>query len=133
MTMPPENDWDDGPSVMISEDVEEDHPSAYEVEEQYYRPRARAEAAPKKEPKPRLHFSSRLIYTLIFSVGVLIVLVVYALFAGDRIDKIEDRQEALWGPQVEALQNRLDAVEERLKQLEERPKPVQQQPSSTKK
>ncbi len=132
MTMPPENDWDDGPSVMISEDVEETDRVAYEAEEHYYRPQARAEAASKKEPKPRSPFSSRLIYTLIFSISVLIVLVVYALFAGDRIDRIQDRQEALWGPQIEALQNRQEAVEERLKLLEESPKPVQQS-SSTKK
>ena len=135
MTMRPDDHWEEGPSVSIASEVEEAEPSGpgQEAEAVYYRPQNRPEEPPEEAPKPRAPFTSRLIYTLIFSIIVLSILVVYALFAGDRIERIGERQEALWGPKVEALENRLESVEERLKLLEERPKPIKTQPQTDKK
>ncbi len=132
MTMRPDDNWEDGPSVTISPEIEEEDLTGTEAEEVYYRPRDREEKKGDREPKPRSPFSVRLIYTLIFSIIVLTLLVVYALFAGNRIDRIAAEQEAVWGPRIEALQNRLESVEERLKMLEESPKPVRK-PSPQKK
>jgi hypothetical protein len=126
MALGSDHDWEDGPSVIISTEAEEE--AAEEAPPAPSEPPLR-EPAGRVESRRRSPFWVRLIYVLIFSTLVLSTLVTYALVSRDRTDRLVANQEALWAPLVESLENKVIDLEERLEALEERVDRIGLEPS----
>lgn len=116
MAISSDHDWEDGPSVLISPETEEEGEEALPAPSE----EPPQEPAGRREPRRRAPFWVRLIYVLIFSILVLSSLVTYALVSRDRTDRLVANQEALWAPLVEALENKVTDLEARLEEVEEK-------------